>query len=385
MSAVISPSSLLRQLRCPGSLSLPKAENYSEAAEAGTAEHEVLSDFAALDPVIAAMLPPNPRSEVKLAYDVVTGDGRIIGYGSDRNYGTLGVNEIAGTADVVGSDDHVAYIRDFKTGYADIEPASTNPQIAFYGLAYARALGLQRADVGLIYTKAMREDVAQLNAFDLGAFAQQLKALHQRSKQPAPEHPDTVEGRWCAYCPSKPFCPAKNAMIVKVASGGLARLGDSEITPHRARLAYQQLVNFESIVKDARKRLEQYVSETGPLDLGEGRAYGRYVRPGNEKVSAESAIEAFHSLFSAGGDVGGFKQDTFESIATERVTSKAAIERACKLTEMPVKPLMAEIRKTGGIQRGPDTMPIGEYDTGRYEAAPPLDVAAVNAQLEAAK
>src|SRR5580704_11443141 len=167
----ISPSSLLRQLNCEGSLFLPRAENYSQAAEDGSAEHERLADFASLDPEIAKHIPLHASSEVKLAYDVVTGKGRIIGYGADRRYGTLGPNEIAGTADVAAhEDDGCVVIRDFKTGYADVEPARSNPQLAFYALAYASAVGASFARVGIIYTKSMRLDVAELDALDLAAF-----------------------------------------------------------------------------------------------------------------------------------------------------------------------------------------------------------------------
>ncbi len=372
-------------MNCDGSIVLPRAEVHSEWAQAGHDEHEELSDFSALPPEIAKYMPADARSEVKLAFDVATGVGRILGGGSDRAYGDLGPFEIAGSTDVLGTDGDAVVIADFKTGHRDVESAVTNPQLAFYALAAARAMKMERAIVRIIYTKTNRCDEAELDALDLAAFANRLKQLHVRvaALQAAKQRGETAatrEGPWCRYCASSSYCPSKNALLVQVASQGLAILGDSTMTPVRAAQGYEQLVYIESLVRDAKKRLETYVDENGPIDLGDGRMYGRYIRNGNEKLDGAAATQAIREI------VGGDASKEFESVAIERRTSKAAIERAAKqvLAKRGIATsIIKRIRELGGASHGEDSMPIGEYNVTRDESAklPAVDHAAINSVL----
>lgn len=375
-------SSLSRVLNCDGSISLPKAENYNEWADAGSAEHEDLADFANLPPKLARYVPAGARSEVKLAFDVVTGVGRIVGYGSDRIYGDLGQHETAGSADVLGEDGDAVVIVDFKTGYADVESAATNPQLWFYALAAARALGKTRAIVRVLYTKFGRCDEAELDVLDLADFATRLRNLHDRAKRLThAAMPATREGAWCKHCPSKHACPSKTGLLVQVAEKGLAIIGETAMTPARARTGYEQIVRLEQLVKDARKRLETYVDETGPIDLGDGRMFGRYVRNGNERLDGATAVRAIAEI------VGVDLALEFESLAVERRTSKAAIERAAKqlaTTKGTAGKVVKKIRELGGATHAPESMPIGEYSIDRNEPAPALDVDALNVALAGA-
>lgn len=376
-------SSLSRALHCDGSIVLPRAENFSEWAEAGADEHEELADFASLPPAIAKHIPLRARSEVKLAFNVETGRGRVIGYGADRVYGELGPNEIAGSADVLGeADEDAIVICDFKTGYADVEPAATNPQLAFYALAAARALGKERAIVRVLYTKFNHCDEAQLDALDLADFAAQLRGLHQRAKRlrASGETPATREGAWCKHCASKHVCPSKTGLLVQIAEKGLAVIGDATMTTERAAGAYEQIVRVEQLIKDARKRLETYVDENGPINLGGGRMYGRYVRNGNERLDGATAVRAIAEV------VGESVAIEFETIAVERKTSKAAIERAAKqlaTTKGTAGKVIKRIRELGGTTNAPDSMPLGEYQIDRDQAAalPAFDADAANKAL----
>jgi hypothetical protein len=319
-----------------------------------------------------------------MAYDVMSGSARIIGYGADRNYGTLGTFEIVGSADVVGDENGVARIVDWKTGFKDVEPAAQNAQLAFYALSYARAMDLTSARVSIVYTNTGRVDEAQLDALDLDVFATKLRVLHRHVaalQADPPAHPNTVEGRWCAYCPCKHVCPSKNALLVQVASQGLAAIGDAEMTPRRATLAYQELVRVEDLVRDARKRLNTYVDDHGSIDLGNGRAFGRYVRAGNERLDGAVAAEVIQRAFGPDPST-----DAFIRHAIEFRTSKAAIERACKTSGAPrgtAPMLIRHIRELGGSSNAPETMPLGEYQTDVTEPAPALDIDAVNLALKA--
>jgi hypothetical protein len=379
---------LSRLLSCPGASVLPRAENASVYADAGNVEHAELADQllrGELPDWIAAVMPASARSEVALGFDVATRAGRIIGENLGRAYGDVGPFEIVGSCDVIGIDNDSVVVVDFKTGHADVEPAATNAQLAFYALAASRALGKSSAIVRIVYTRTNRVDEATLDALDLAAFADRLEQLHIRAaaNQEATRRGEVIatrEGTWCRYCPSTPFCSAKNALLVQFSEKGLAVVGDSTITTERAAAAYEQIVRVESLVKDARKRLENYVDANGPIDLGEGRMFGRYVRNGNERLSGDVAVTAI-------AQVVGESAREFEAVAIERKTTKAAIERAARAVGAKrgtAAAVIKKIRELGGASNGADTMPLGEFTRGKDEEAPAFDVNEVNRLLEEA-
>jgi hypothetical protein len=380
---VITASALTRIRRCPPSVVLPRVENHSEWADAGNDAHDELAVFNDDHP-FAHLLPPSPRAEVKLAYDVATREGRIIGEGSGRDYGTPGPFEIVGSCDVLGVDGDRAVVLDWKTGFADVEPASSNDQLWFYALAACRALGLSSATVRIVYTQFRRVDEYEIDALELADFATMLEGLHGkvadlRAAYRAGEPMQTREGAWCKWCASKPHCPSKVALIRQMA--GLTVIGDA-VTPETAAVAYEQVTRIEQLVKDARKRLETFVDEHGPIPLGNGRMFGRYVREGNERLSGDVAVQAI-------SDVVGESAKEFASVAIERRTTKAAIERAAKSLGCPrgtAGKVIKRVRELGGATRSADSMPIGEYIADRDESTErvALDVDAVNAALEGA-
>lgn len=369
---MITASALPRLLACPSSFALARAENHSEWADLGNEEHEDLSDLANLPDDLKIYVPDGARSEVKLSYDTLTDEGRVIGEGSGRDYGVVGPYAIVGSTDVIGQVDDAVVIVDWKTGYNDVEPASTNGQLHYYALAAARALGLDRAIVRVVYTKksaANRLDEYELDALELAGFAARLRQLFvstaERLKQKSSGAIlETREGSWCRYCPGKAHCPSKNALLVQIGSKGLAASGDSHMTPARAADAYREVMLVEQLVKDAKKRLETHVNEFGPIDLGDGRMYGRYQRPGKESLDAQTAIVAIR-------EVVGEQAAEFESIAVERKVSKAAIERAAKqlvakgATKVATN-VIKRVRELGGSKRG-DEYPIGEYLADKYK------------------
>lgn len=386
---MITGSTLTRLLACPASAVLAKAENFSQAASDGNDEHDELAHATltgTLPPELQRYVPANPRTEIKLCYNTATREARFLGEASDRNYGAPGPFDIFMSLDVLGVEDEAVVVLDWKGGN-DVEPAATNGQLWACALAASRALGMDSAIIRIVYTRNNRCDEHRLDALDLAEFAGRLERLHVtvaslKAARDRGETPPTREGTWCRYCPAKPVCPAKNALIVQVAEQGLAVLGDAAMTPERARAGYEQLVRVEDLIRDARKRLETYVDENGAIDLGNGRMFGRYVRPGNERLDGTIAVQAI-------AEVVGESAREFEALAIERRVSKAAIDRAakslgCKRGTAPA--VIKRIRELGGATHANDTLPIGEYCRDRDEPAekPQVDTDEINRLLESA-
>jgi len=385
---VITASGIARLRACPGSAVLPRAENHNVWADAGHDEHENLSDLPNLPEELAVLVPPGSRAEVKLAFDVATRKGRIIGEGSGRDYGSPGPFEVVGSTDVLGVLGDAVVVLDWKTGFLDVEPAATNPQLWFYATAAASALGLSRAIIRIVYTKSGRVDQAEAGPLELAEFASQLHVLHARvaaarSRKEDGAIVETKEGAWCKHCPSKSVCPSKVGLLVQVAAGGLATIGDTAMTPVRAAAAYEQINRIESLVRDARARLHTYVEEQGPIDLGGGRMYGRYMRKGNERLDGAATVKAIR-------DVLGGEAAAFEELAIVLTTSKAAIERAAKrlIASKPTavaKAVVSRVRELGGASSSP-TYPVGEFFSDRNEPAarPEIDTGEIDQLLHSA-
>lgn len=383
-------SALPRLLNCDGALVLPRAENHSPWADSGHDEHDELMRqviTGTLPDRLARIVPPGSRAEVKVAIDVSTGEGRIIGEGGGRDYGALAPYEIAGSIDVLGIVGDTVIVVDWKTGFKDVDPAERNWQMFGYALAACRALGKTKAIVRIAYTNQPGQpiDEHELEPFDLADFAERLKQLHTRESSLKKTFqqgvvPTTREGAWCRHCPSKSVCASKNALLVQFASKGLAVVGDSQMTRDRAAGAYAEVIRIEQLVKDARARLETYVDENGPIDLGEGRMFGRYVRGGTRRLDGNKAVQAI-------AEIVGEQAKEFEAMAIERKTSQAAIERAAKMfgpkrgaAKLKAQ-IVARIDELGGVTHGPDSMPIGEFVANKNEPAQALDVAEVNRLL----
>lgn len=383
---MITASALTRLRNCTASAVLPRAENHNVWADAGHEEHENLAEQLAdgdLPDWMLSRLPPACRTEVALAYDVATRAGRVIGENLSRSYGDIGPFEIVGSADVLGVSGDDVVIADFKTGHMDVEPAARNAQLHFYALAAARALNKSSARVLIFYTQTQRVDEASLDVLDLAQFASDLERLHVKvaalhESRRKGEALETREGSWCRHCSSKAYCPSKNALLVQVAEHGLAIVGDSQLTPERATQGYQQLVRIESLVKEARARLHAYVDENGPIRVSDGVVYGRDVRPGNERIIGQVALQAIREV--VGEAAGEFTKEAVEVKAT-----KAGLKRAAKAVGQPKIAAAVEkrIRDLDGITRGAESYPYREYPAGEAPEVPTVDVSEINAALEA--
>lgn len=383
-------SALPRSLNCDGSLVLPKASVQSEWADSGNDEHEELARQTlggSAPPRLARIVPAGARVEVKVAFDCASGAGRVIGEGSGRDYGALGPFEIAGSIDVLATEGDAAVVIDWKTGHKEVDPASRNWQLWGYALTAARALGKSRAIVRIAYTNMPGQpiDEHEIGALDLAEFATRLSALymHQarlKDRYKLGEVPSTNEGSWCRHCASKSRCPSKVGLLVQVAERGLATIGSTDLTQDRARDAHLEIERLDQLVKEAKSRREQWIDEHGPIDLGNGKLFGRVPRSGPRILDGTKAVQAIREIV-------GESAKEFESLAIERKTSQAALERAAARFGVPgvsakklKDQILARLEALGGVTRGKDQMPLGEF-VGVAREPEVLDVEAVDRAL----
>lgn len=379
---MITMSALPRLLNCEGSLVLPRAELQSDWADLGTDDHDDLARqvvAGTLPARLARIAPPHARVEVTVAYDAATGEGRIAGDKDGRDYGSFGPFEIPGKIDVLWLDEDTVVIVDWKTGHKDVDPASRNWQLWGYALAVCRALGKTKARVYIAYTNQPGQPIDEhtLDAFDLADFAKRLQRLQVSEAESQRKYregsvPPTVEGLWCRHCASKSRCPSKTGLLVQVAEKGLAVIGDTALTRERARAAHFEIERIDQLLREAKARRERWIDEHGPIDLGDGKAFGRVPRKGNRILDGDKAVQAIR-------EVVGESAREFEAMAIERKTSQAAIERAAKMLGNGQSPkkikdtIVKRLDELGGVSYGRDTMPLGEFALEQGQDVPTID------------
>lgn len=389
---MLTMATLPRALNCDGSLVLPRAELHSEHADADTQEHNELARqvvAGALPARLARIVPGGSRPELTVCYDISTGEGRIVREDEAHN-AAFERFEVRGKANVVGLDGDTVVIVDWKTGYKDVEPASTNWRLWGYALAVCRALDKERARIYIAYTNQPGQPIDEhaLDQTDLAWFETQLAELYVRETTLADRYregiqPTTREGSWCRHCPSKSRCASKTGLLVQVAEKGGAAIGDVELTMERAAQAHHQIERLEELVKEAKARREKWVDENGPIDLGNGRAFGRIPRTGKRILDGNKAVQAIREI------VGESAQE-FEAMAIERKTSQAAIERAATMLGIGQSPkklkdrIVMRIDELGGVKLGPDIMPLGEFALDRALPESTLDDEVLDKLLEKA-
>lgn len=371
---MITASAVERAIACPGSFALPEARTSSAYADEGTAnhaEHEQAIEAGVIDEKLARILgdaSATARAEVKLSFDVATGQGRILGYSSDRGYADLAPFEIAGTADLLAYDDERVYVVDHKL-HTTVTAARSNMQLGFLALAAARALGRDDATVAISYEHG-GTDVATLDLVELDAIAWRLRGIHgavavQTARRARGELVEVSEGRHCKHCPAAHACPAKVALIKRLANGGEANELElmMPLSAATARAAYDRVQLVDQLLKRVKSALYAYATET-PIPLGDGRFFGSHTKRGTESIDGKIAQEVVRQL--AG--------DQAAADVVEISVTKTAIKEAAKATAAKGKAaelerqILAEIRARNGATRGNDREVVEEY-TARLEIA----------------
>jgi len=389
---MITASQLDRVLLCPASCVLPGVHSTSPAARKGTIKHKYLeraaqigSDAALLEieddemrELCAAIdtdrLPVGPEyaQEVALAYDVATDKGREVARGVSRETAYVDVyeHEICGTADVIGiAPDHVLVV-DYKTGWRDVTPPAQNAQLKFLALAACSAYERDAARVEIVYVRehgGVTRLSADLDALDLDNFALDLSNLRARlaeawKARDANKLPELCEGEHCEYCPAFTACPAKMRLARYMVSESAATEPELvNVTVDTLRAIIDKVTLAKQIVKRWDSMLYAYAAQHEPIDLGDGRMWGQYTKPGNEKLDGDIA----HSIIA-----GRYSRDVADAACTF-ATSKTAIRKALKDTLTNGEKLAPKereiydaIREAGGATRKVTTS-IGFFEKAK--------------------
>src|SRR5690606_21027631 len=118
---------------------------------------------------------------VTLVYSPATDTARVLGQGMERDYSTVGEDEIPMTIDLAGVDLDAGrgVIRDWKSGWAKLSPTRRNGQMIFNSLALARAYDLDEVDAALVYLREgvpVRRDFHVFEAADFVIAAGEVRA-----------------------------------------------------------------------------------------------------------------------------------------------------------------------------------------------------------------
>lgn len=377
---MISASAIERVDACPGSEAMPHAHTASEYAEIGTQVHRFVERAAEVGREVALAevtdesayeicevldlsALPDVSHEVMLVYDTATDSAREVGRGSDRAYGELSPTEIPGTADFLGLDGDAVFVADLKSLWGDVTPPDRNPQLAFLALAAARLYGKGRAVVQILRRGSdgtVYPETATLDVLDLDAFAARLRTVlvrvaEQKARAERGIVPDVREGAHCRYCPARLVCPAKTALIKRMATGEewMEALELTPMTPEMASRALDRLKPAKAALAAVEKALKAAAAEQ-PIPRPEGKVWGPRRVPGNEKLNGDVVWQVLADYYDT--DVA--------DAAVKRSATKAAIEKVLKGMGGPLAPKVREvldaIRERGGAEK-PETTKYEEY------------------------
>ncbi len=365
----VTASGLKRAMACGASLHLPIVRDEpSPAAERGTwrgvflkrvgqvGAEAALAEVPAEHRDACAALPLDELpetgllAEVALAFNVATGEARVIGIDVDRQYGELAPMELAGAADVIGIDRATdrALVLDWKSaGYK--ERASDSLQLRFLALAAMRAYAVSAVRVEVVRLGdggEVSRSWHDYDALDLDAFALELRDWFAKAGSDRTPSP----GSHCTYCKSFSFCPAQTAIITKAERGEdvahpFLQGGLSRNTVGAAYVLSEQL---KTIAKELDRRIYGAMQELKEAETPRGTTLRMVVRDGNEKIDGMAAAALLAEMFGASAvtacaEVSVTKTALGAGLRKLHGKQGAANERA----------FLAALRERGGVTRKP--------------------------------
>lgn len=375
---MISASALERIEKCPASVSLPRVNETSEAAEAGTAKHDYCADMvegiarpppdAESERVWQALKPhvEGMRAERALVINTRDGSVRHVGYRIGRKYGRVEPWEIPVTLDF----SRAGALVELKTGHGWVEPPATNLQILTQAYALSRC-GSEAVTATLLIVAEGKDPVVlrhEFLPFDWPDILERLQSIVRRVEWARREfeagrRPPLTIGDHCTYCPARYECPARTSLI-------RAAVGEhvTGITLENAAEAWRKIAAIESVVKDAKSQIYALAASTpGGIRLGDGDVLGYTEVAGKEEVDAKVAWDVLCRWF--GADVAR----TAVSFSTTKTALRDVMsamflqygndDRWGSKTNA-AEWLLQEIRRRGGISRGETKRVVKVYREG---------------------
>lgn len=275
----------------------------------------------------------NWLAEPAYVLDAVEGVARLVGTNIGRKYPKVTDNETAGAADLVGLSDGAATVADFKTGRREnVTPAVDNAQLKTLALAVHKAHSVDSVRVVLAFPgpNGVATDEHRLDAYDLAAWEGELAGLVQA----IPTSKPTPSKKACQYCPAKAACPAMTEALAIAAPSVVMNVRD--ITgPDHAREQYETLRAAKAAIGQAWEALQEYARANGPIDLGDGRAYGpRTSQRESVDLSTRAAVEVLRRELGPAWEM---------AVALE--TTKSAIEDAARVAAKQSGESIAAVKK----------------------------------------
>lgn len=374
-----SGSSLERAVLCPGSTVLPHVGNYNEAALKGTMLHDFIQkailtsretalqgvpeefreaaelvDFSRLpkfDPT--KPIEEQVRFEMAMAYDILTGKGRLIGYNLERDYGELAPSEVAASIDMVWMDQewNTVHVYDIKTGRKDVTPAIRNWQLKIAALAVRTFWEAGQVQAGIAYSRngGVWYDWTTFTLAQLDRDAETLRRAYAKWLRASPGE-ELVTGKHCSYCPALQACPAMTGLLRGVA--GQER--DTWVSPNPAdNEAMVSAYNALQAAKAGIRALEDNINTIArvfPIDLGGDTVYTEIVGNGRNELDYEKAKSVL-------GTTGGLLE---EATKVEHSISQTDLKRACNNKGIPWTGVQKALKEAGAYKWVPFRAQMGE-------------------------
>lgn len=348
-----SSSELPRVFACLPSALLPRADSSSRYSDRGDVIHAFLHAIRRAGRTVAlrdvpeeyrgfcesidvGALPVGGDPEVAFAWDHVTGKGRRLGEGLNRDYSKALPTEFTGTADLVDVTGKTVKVDDYKSGFRFVPPDSWQMKSLCLYAARAHDCDDAEATIWKIGDDGKpRPYTARFDGFDLDSFADELVRLAKRLAE-ARDLENVTEGDHCRYCPAMLRCPAKTALVraMPVEIDAAKSLDADGLTIERAARSYVLIQRYRQVLDAMEDRIKEMAAQS-PIALPNGHTL----------KEVESSRESIDSTIAYAVITRDFGTEAATK-AVEQKATKASIKRALN---GGTKKALAAIEAEGGI------------------------------------
>ena len=206
------------------------------------------------------------------------------------------------------------HIHDYKFGYKDVE--ATSLQFKAYAWVVTEQ-GKCDCEVSVHQIRNRETKSLYYDRTELAAFTECLQAYAQNI-----ENIQYVCGTHCddMYCPGRVYCKPYREEMNRLAP--LMAEEELTITPEMLTIFVRKMKMLEKALKRGKEIADAYVSEHGPLDLGDGYEY-RMVETHKQELDTDAAIARLRDVYG----------DAFVFAAAK--LTKTGITETCRNKAMP--------------------------------------------------